>query len=70
MSKQKISESYIITLTVHVCGIIIRISSSAFSVASFSGLSDVHESSGGFQLPLVAIGVKELTLQLSNDVMY
>ena len=33
---------------------------SAFSVAAFSGLSDVHDCSGGPQLTLVAIGKKLL----------
>ena len=32
---------------------------SAFSVAAFSGLSDIHKCSGGLQLVLVAIGEKQ-----------
>ena len=41
----------------------------AFSEAAFSGLSDVHEHSGGLQLALVAIGKKQPGCNSSHNYL-
>ena len=50
-------KSYITTLTVHVCVcvcvLLLTTNQLAFSVAAFSGLSDVHERLGSLQVALV-----------------
>ena len=51
----------------HTCLILMKVEQSAFTQASFSSLSDIHECSGGLQMALSSLGKQTADYELPYD---